>query len=77
MVADLLIFAHEHYYARLHTVYNHKVHPNHGDTISDPIAPIHITTGCAGNREIHPAFNPIIVGKANHYIKYRILDYGL
>lgn len=71
---DLAVWAHEHSYERLLPTYNRTVVPsadsNHPYT--NPLAPIHITTGSAGCREKHDGFSP----KPPAWSAFRSTDYG-
>ncbi|XP_067011635.1 acid phosphatase type 7 [Anabrus simplex] len=54
---DLMIWAHEHSYERLWPMYNYQVYNgSYEDPYRNPNAPVHITTGSAGCKEIHDNF---------------------
>jgi len=57
---DLAFWAHEHSYERLLPIFNRTIvqSPDPDAPYTDPRAPVHITTGSAGNREKHDGFLP-------------------
>lgn len=71
---DLAVWAHEHSYERLLPTFNRTVMPSPDmlHPYTDPLAPVHITTGSAGCREKHDGFSP------NHpdWSAFRSTDYG-
>ena len=72
---DLYIAGHEHFYARMLPLYNFTVMGGASSSTpyTNPRAPVHITTGSAGNRENHPLFDPNLksfVALAEHHYDY-------
>lgn len=56
---DVYMAGHEHSFIRLFPVFLHQVQVEHEESpYFDPKAPVHITTGAAGNREMHAPLNP-------------------
>jgi len=71
---DLAVWAHEHSYERLLPTFNRTVVPSPDmlNPYTDPLAPVHITTGSAGCREKHDAFLP----SHPDWSAFRSTDYG-
>lgn len=70
---DLEIFGHEHNYERLWPVYDNKVFNGSLEfPYKNPDAPIHITTGSAGNQE---RIDPFIKDPLE-WSSFRCADYG-
>ena len=70
---DVILSGHEHFYARLLPLFNYTVHGGSQGTApyTNAHAPVHITTGSAGNRENHPPFNPHLKSwVAEHHYDY-------
>ena len=60
---------------RILPIYNNKIHSGTTDPHNpyhNPKAPVHITTGSAGNRELHTKIH----AKRSHYSAFIIEDYG-
>ncbi|XP_046909370.2 acid phosphatase type 7 [Dermatophagoides farinae] len=70
---DIQFYGHEHFYARLAPIYNYTVLSGKRSTnpYDHPQGPIHITTGSAGNLELHPPFNHL-----KSWVSCHFLDYG-
>jgi len=68
---DIQFYAHEHFYARFWPIYNFEYHDK-SNPYHNAKAPIHITTGTAGNRQLHATFNP----RPSPFVANRTLDYG-
>ncbi|KAG7167825.1 Acid phosphatase type 7-like [Homarus americanus] len=70
---DLAVWAHEHSYERLWPMYNFTVmNGSTTEPYTNPMAPVHITTGSAGCDEIHDHFLPA----QPSWTAYRSIDYG-
>lgn len=70
---DLLIWAHEHSYERLWPIYNYKVYNgSYAAPYRNPRAPVHITTGSAGCKELHDEFKEV----APPWSAFRSTDFG-
>lgn len=69
---DIQFYGHEHFYARLLPIHQYQIKSGHHS--SNPYdhadGPIHITTGSAGNKELHPKFNHLQNWVANHFYDY-------
>ncbi|OTF81945.1 hypothetical protein BLA29_009950 [Euroglyphus maynei] len=71
---DIQFYGHEHFYARLDPIYNYTVlnGKRSKNPYDHPEGPIHITTGSAGNYELHPSFN----NDLKSWVSCHFLDYG-
>ncbi|XP_027200750.2 acid phosphatase type 7-like [Dermatophagoides pteronyssinus] len=69
---DIQFYGHEHFYARLFPIYKYKMYngTKSKNPYDHPGAPIHITTGSAGNKELHPEFNHLNDWVAEHFYDY-------
>ncbi|KAH9517603.1 Acid phosphatase type 7 [Dermatophagoides farinae] len=69
---DIQFYGHEHFYARMFPIYKYQMYK--GKQSDNPYdhadGPIHITTGSAGNKEIHPLFNHLKEWVAHHFYDY-------
>lgn len=69
---DVELWAHEHSYERLWPIYDHKIfNGSEKEPYHNPGAPVHITTGSAGCKEIHDKFRP-----TTYISAFRSTDYG-
>lgn len=70
---DLLIWAHEHSYERMWPMYDYKIYNgSYEEPYRNPNAPVHITTGSAGCKELHDEFS----SDAPYWSAFRSTDYG-
>lgn len=69
---DVEFWAHEHSYERLWPIYDYTVfNGTEEEPYRNPGAPVHITTGSAGCKEIHDQFRP-----SRNFSAFRSTDYG-